>query len=508
MGDYLDAMAQVVRRTMDESSMRRGNAAAAVIRDAAAYLRLMLPGYVEDGGDAMRRDMVDRGLIEGSPVPEPEVRGSSLGLQSNLGDDFATNESLFMDLGIGEADVNPLLDVEELLARQARREELGAGQTDMFGETVDDADAAFSDFIGDLDDDYDQEVAQFLARKQEEAREFAEGEYIFPTGPGAQGSAFVRLAQQTADETVEQTLVKAEDAKRLLEIEQATTSDEAFEAITRGDPARRARAIADTIEARSDVQQGTMATLRLAEVVHKASQGVLPLPTGNSTALRPPTNPYSWEDAIDVLQPWPYGETPKQLLVKYIGKQDLLKDTLEKARLDLQPLYRQMDSTPGNLSIEDTDEIMKLLSGEVQPLGQLSAAKSEYLGIVSRLINDMETDTRSFMHWVISEDLTDFLPYSPAEFIERMDSINKGGNYVPRIWADKPGPARSGGRRPGFTRERIYRTYTEAREAGEEPKYNDPFLQCSYGEVQPRTLSGGYGFDGWFEEPGLNQTTC
>ena len=59
-----------------------------------------------------------------------------------------------------------------------------------------------------------------------------------------------------------------------------------------------------------------------------------------------------------------FGETPKQLMVKHIGKMDDLNDILEINRLDLLKAYRSLGWDMGNLAVDDTNTIMRVLSGE------------------------------------------------------------------------------------------------------------------------------------------------
>ena len=55
-------------------------------------------------------------------------------MQNILGDDFATNRNLGMDLGSGKANKPKLADEEQLEAAEERRRLLAAGQQDIFGE--------------------------------------------------------------------------------------------------------------------------------------------------------------------------------------------------------------------------------------------------------------------------------------------------------------------------------------------------------------------------------------
>ena len=89
---------------------------------------------------------------------------------------------------------------------------------------------------------------------------------------------------------------------------------------------------------------------------------------------------------------------------------DDLNDVLEINRLDLLPAYRSLGWDMGNLSVEDTNTIMRVLSGEqtlipgAEPHRSLNRSSS-----MGEFRDDMEADTRSSYKWVIDHNMQEFL---------------------------------------------------------------------------------------------------
>ena len=69
----------------------------------------------------------------GPATPAAATPPSTMGQQSGLGDDFATNANLGMDMGEGRATAAPLADEGQLRAAEQRRQQLAAGQSQMGG---------------------------------------------------------------------------------------------------------------------------------------------------------------------------------------------------------------------------------------------------------------------------------------------------------------------------------------------------------------------------------------
>ena len=136
VAEYLDALAVTVKETAEETGKSRAVVAAPLIREAAAYLTEKMPDYAQDGGDALRRDLVKRGILEGASGPDIE-------------------------------DLTP----ENILAKQEQRHAVEAQQQDEFGVTPesytdieDGADEALDNFAGDLaesDEEYYRIVEEF-----------------------------------------------------------------------------------------------------------------------------------------------------------------------------------------------------------------------------------------------------------------------------------------------------------------------------------------------------------
>ena len=67
VAEYLDVIAATVKETMEATGKSRSVVAAPLIREAAAYLTEKMPDYAQDGGEALRRDLLQRGLVDSSP---------------------------------------------------------------------------------------------------------------------------------------------------------------------------------------------------------------------------------------------------------------------------------------------------------------------------------------------------------------------------------------------------------------------------------------------------------
>ena len=236
-----------------------------------------------------------------------------------------------------------------------------------------------------------------------------------------------------------------------------------------------------TILSEAKVEAGNLQTVagRIANAVGKMAQDQQSAPTSNGGAMPPLPNAHGWEDGVDALQSWPFGNTPKALITSHIGKMDDLNDVLELNRLDLLQEYRALNWNMGSLSLEDTHTIMKVLSGELTLTpGENPPALENIIKHLSRFRDDMEADTRSSYQWAINRNMHEFYAEDIEEMLSRMDAINARGAYINRMWKPKEEDAagRQGSSRASSTRERVYTTYQDAIDAGEEPLYNDPWF--------------------------------
>ena len=74
LGDYLDLQAKRIKARMDAEDMPRRKAAAPFITQSVEYLEPFLASYLDDNGEALRKDLAEKGInvSEQEDLPEPE----------------------------------------------------------------------------------------------------------------------------------------------------------------------------------------------------------------------------------------------------------------------------------------------------------------------------------------------------------------------------------------------------------------------------------------------------
>ena len=251
------------------------------------------------------------------------------------------------DIGLIEMGRDPLfvrssmlsqpLTPENILAKQEQRHAVEAQQQDEFGVTPesytdieDGADEALDNLAGDLaesDEEYYRIVEEFKV---------AQGADIRGVGPGAvrvvhptyRDSPQLEAVQELVGAPAEELIEEGKTTRMILDMQ-----DEAI-------PPENVLGKATIAEAK--VEAGNLQTVagRIANAVGKMAQDQQSAPTSNSGAMPPLQNAHAWEDGVDALQSWPFGETPKALITRHIGKMDDLNDVLELNRLDLLQEYR------------------------------------------------------------------------------------------------------------------------------------------------------------------------
>ena len=351
--------------------------------------------------------------------------------QANLGDEFATNENLDMPLGQGQAQIDPLVDPEQLAAEQARRDALAAGQEDMFGdastpqrqpETPDELERAIS---SEVDAD---EILSRLGQRE------LHPEAITPVG-GGMGS--LPLNPTSPDTFLVSRLKQAKEiAKRLVRFGKMGKSQNLPPVTSRGQP--------------------------------------------------------PFENLIELTSPRVDETTREQLMRLDNGAANEGELQVNQMWNDMQPFYRNVGMEPNQFSENDLYHVLSVLHGEGdRQIASLPPELQRYTQRIRDYTQQMEAEELAFWTMADEEGWETFLNTSPREMIDRMEATKaKTGFYFPRFWADIDDgeavtrPIGTGGGRPGHTFGRTDKTFNEIWGEGRRPLYNDPFLMLIHSQMQ------------------------